>query len=117
MALGSEGGSFFSVFPPSNFDPDLSTLQAGTYDSLAHLHFDPPPTPGSSGGPIIDEESGSVIGVMLGTQLVSQVEGTRGWGVPSEMIFEVSTHQWSLGRSLASGGSCADGPGCGCVDV
>ena len=86
----------FCVFPPSNFDPDLSTLQAGTYDSLAHLHFDPPPTPGSSGGPIIDEESGSVIGVMLGTQLVSQVEGTRGWGVPSEMIFEVSTSQYGL---------------------
>ena len=30
-----------------------------------------------------------MIGVMLGTQLVSQVEGVRGWGVPSEMIFEV----------------------------
>ncbi|TFK87949.1 hypothetical protein K466DRAFT_575602 [Polyporus arcularius HHB13444] len=61
----------------------------GTYDSLAHLHFDPPPTPGSSGGPIIDEESGSVIGVILGTQLVNQVEGVRGWGVPAEMIYEM----------------------------
>ncbi|PIL32150.1 hypothetical protein GSI_06856 [Ganoderma sinense ZZ0214-1] len=61
----------------------------GTYDSLAHLHFDPPPTPGSSGGPIVDEESGSVIGVVLGTQLVNQVEGVKGWGVPAEMIFEM----------------------------
>ena len=89
----------FCVFPPSNFDSDLSTLQAGTYDSLAHLHFEPPPTPGSSGGPIVDEESGSVIGVMLGTQLVSQVEGVRGWGVPSEMIFEVRASCSSLGKS------------------
>ncbi|KAI0768470.1 hypothetical protein BD413DRAFT_430127, partial [Trametes elegans] len=61
----------------------------GTYDSLAHLHFDPPPTPGSSGGPIIDEESGAVIGVILGTQLVSQVQGVRGWGAPAEMIYEM----------------------------
>ncbi|EJF66531.1 hypothetical protein DICSQDRAFT_75306 [Dichomitus squalens LYAD-421 SS1] len=61
----------------------------GTYDALAHLHFEPPPTPGSSGGPIVDEESGSVIGVVLGNQLVNQVEGVRGWGVPAEMIFEM----------------------------
>lgn len=67
----------------------VTLCQPGTYDSLAHLHFEPPPTAGSSGGPIIDEESGSVIGIVLGTQLVNQVEGVRGWGVPAEMIFEV----------------------------
>ncbi|KAI8995296.1 hypothetical protein BD414DRAFT_410874 [Trametes punicea] len=61
----------------------------GTYDSLAHLYFDPPPTPGSSGGPIIDEESGAVVGVILGTQLVNQLQGVRGWGVPAETIFEM----------------------------
>ncbi|KAI0824162.1 hypothetical protein BC628DRAFT_1411100 [Trametes gibbosa] len=61
----------------------------GTYDSLAHLHFDPPPTQGSSGGPIVDEESGAVVGVVLGTQLVSHLQGVRGWGVPAEMIFEM----------------------------
>ena len=74
---------------------------------MAHLHFDPPPTPGSSGGPIIDEESGSVIGVILGTQLVNQVEGVRGWGVPAEMIYEV--------RSMLNSGMCADW--CFCADV
>ena len=43
----------------------------------------------------MDEESGSVIGVVLGTQLVNQVEGVKGWGVPAEMIFEVSLlHLW-----------------------
>ncbi|KAJ3998448.1 hypothetical protein F5050DRAFT_1544675, partial [Lentinula boryana] len=62
----------------------------GTYDALSHLLFSPLPTAGSSGGPIIDEETGAVIGVMLGTRMDNRVEGTRGWGVPSETIFEVS---------------------------
>lgn len=39
----------------------------------------------------MDEESGAVVGVVLGTQLVNNVEGVRGWGVPAEAIFEVST--------------------------
>ncbi|PCH33473.1 hypothetical protein WOLCODRAFT_135150 [Wolfiporia cocos MD-104 SS10] len=61
----------------------------GTYDALSHLLFDPTPTPGSSGGPIIDEESGAVIGVVLGTQMQNRLQGVCGWGVPSEMIFEM----------------------------
>ncbi|TFL06413.1 hypothetical protein BDV98DRAFT_600464 [Pterulicium gracile] len=63
--------------------------QPGTYDSLAHLLFEPPPTAGSSGGPIVDEESGAVVGVMLGTRMDSPVEGLRGWGVPSEVVYEL----------------------------
>ncbi|TDL28560.1 hypothetical protein BD410DRAFT_824260 [Rickenella mellea] len=61
----------------------------GTYDALSHLLFTPPPTAGSSGGPIVDEESGAVIGVMLGTRVDNRVEGLRGSGVPSEVIFEM----------------------------
>ncbi|KAH9947980.1 hypothetical protein B0H21DRAFT_690948 [Amylocystis lapponica] len=63
--------------------------QPGTYDALSHMLFDPPPTPGSSGGPIVDEESGAVVGVMLGTQLQNRIEGVRGWGAPAESIFEM----------------------------
>lgn len=37
----------------------------------------------------MDEESGSVVAVVLGTQLVSQIEGIKGRGVPAEMIFSV----------------------------
>ncbi|KAF5368477.1 hypothetical protein D9758_002379 [Tetrapyrgos nigripes] len=61
----------------------------GTYDALNHMLFRPLPTAGSSGGPIIDEESGAVVGVMLGTRMDNRIEGLRGWGVPSETIFEV----------------------------
>ncbi|KAF8213319.1 hypothetical protein K438DRAFT_1565602 [Mycena galopus ATCC 62051] len=63
--------------------------QPGTYDSLSHMLFSPLPTPGSSGGPIVDEESGAVVGVVLGTRMDNRVEGVRGWGVPSETIFEM----------------------------
>jgi len=63
--------------------------QPGTYDALSHLLFEPLPTPGSTGGPIVDEETGAVVGVMLGTRMDNRVEGVRGWGVPSETIFEM----------------------------
>ncbi|KIK71258.1 hypothetical protein GYMLUDRAFT_148604 [Collybiopsis luxurians FD-317 M1] len=61
----------------------------GTYDALSHLLFMPLPTAGSSGGPLIDEETGAVIGVMLGTRMDNRVEGMKGWGAPSESIFEM----------------------------
>jgi hypothetical protein len=51
--------------------------------------FQPLPTTGSSGGPIVDENTGSVVGVMLGTRMDNSIEGMRGWGVPAETIFEV----------------------------
>jgi hypothetical protein len=52
--------------------------------------FRPQPTAGSSGGPIVDEESGAVVGVMLGTRVDNAAVGVRGWGVPAEAIFEAS---------------------------
>ncbi|GJE85958.1 hypothetical protein PsYK624_020380 [Phanerochaete sordida] len=61
----------------------------GTYDALSHLLFEPIPTPGSSGGPIVDEESGAVVGIVLGSRMDNRIEGMRGWGVPAEMIFEM----------------------------
>ncbi|OCH96620.1 hypothetical protein OBBRIDRAFT_787189 [Obba rivulosa] len=61
----------------------------GTYDALSHLLFEPPPTSGSSGGPIVDEDSGAVVGVMLGTQMRNRLEGVCGWGAPSETIYEM----------------------------
>ena len=64
--------------------------QTGTYDELAHVLFEPCPTAGSSGGPIIDEQTGAVVGVVRGTRMDSSVEGLRGWGTPAETIFEAS---------------------------
>ncbi|KAF9505636.1 hypothetical protein BS47DRAFT_1306328 [Hydnum rufescens UP504] len=62
----------------------------GTYDTLAHILYSPIPTPGSSGGPIVDEESGAVIGMVTGHERSNRVEGHRGFGTPAEAIFHVS---------------------------
>jgi len=56
---------------------------------LNHILFTPTPTAGSSGGPIVDEETGAVVGVILGSRMDNRVEGVRGWGVPAEAIFEM----------------------------
>src|SRR5277367_2814890 len=64
-------------------------FQPGTYDSLSYMHFSPPPTSGASGGPIVDEETGAVVGVVQGSMMVNRVQGQLGWGTPSEAIFEV----------------------------
>ncbi|KAF9270445.1 hypothetical protein L218DRAFT_35095 [Marasmius fiardii PR-910] len=46
----------------------------GTYDALSHMLFAPLPTPGSSGGPIVDEDSGAVVGVSLGSMMDNRIE-------------------------------------------
>jgi len=52
------------------------------------MMFTPLPTSGSPGRPIVDEDTGAVIGMVLGSQMdVSRVDGMRGWDV--EVIFEV----------------------------
>lgn len=68
----------------------MQITQPGTYDALSHMMFTPLPTSGSSGGPIVDEDTGAVVGMVLGSQMDgSRVDGMRGWGVPAEVIFEV----------------------------
>ena len=51
--------------------------------------FTPFPTAGSSGGPIVEESSGTVVGMTLGSRQDDRVQGVRGWGTPSESIYEV----------------------------
>ncbi|KAH8991999.1 hypothetical protein EDB92DRAFT_617748 [Lactarius akahatsu] len=63
---------------------DFSGREAspGTYDALSHMFFHPLPTPGSSGGPIVDENSGAVVGVMLGSRMDSFRRGNARVGCP-----------------------------------
>lgn len=45
------------------------------------------PPPGSSGGPVVDVETGSVVGVVRGHKM-SPLEGRRGDAIPAEKVFE-----------------------------
>lgn len=75
----------------------MQITQPGTYDALSHMMFTPLPTSGSSGGPIVDEDTGTVVGMVLGSQMDgSRVDGMRGWGVPAEVIFEVGSIHLNL---------------------
>lgn len=79
--------------------------RAGTYDDLAQLDFkllsdnvhNPPalqqkaqtlsfPPPGSSGGPIVDAQTGAVVGITRGVKM-GVLEGRRGDGIPAERLF------------------------------
>ncbi|WVQ99115.1 hypothetical protein IAU59_006247 [Kwoniella sp. CBS 9459] len=61
----------------------------GTSSSLPYIVFSDRPKPGSSGGPILDAQSGAVIGVVSGSRTLSAVEGERGYGSSAENIFEL----------------------------
>lgn len=79
--------------------------RTGTYDDLAQLDFklltdnvhNPPalqekaqtlsfPPPGSSGGPIVDVQTGAVVGITRGVKM-GVLEGRRGDGIPAERLF------------------------------
>lgn len=45
------------------------------------------PPPGSSGGPVVDVETGSVVGIVRGHKM-SALEGRRGDAIPAEKVFE-----------------------------
>ena len=60
------------------------------------------PTPGSSGAPIVDDETGAVVGVILGSRMdYGRVEGLTAWGVPAEAIYEASQTGLSANLSLS----------------
>lgn len=89
-------------------DPIGSRADTGTYDELAQMDFaldwgapETPasvrasastsaamfPMPGSSGGPVVDVESGSVVGIVRG-QRSSKLGENLGDAVPAEKVFE-----------------------------
>ncbi|SCV71354.1 BQ2448_2942 [Microbotryum intermedium] len=64
------------------------TAETGAYDELSSLRFSSLPNPRSSGGPIVDVESGAVVGVVRGSTKAYGDREERGWGTPAEKIFE-----------------------------
>ncbi|SPO22488.1 uncharacterized protein UTRI_01166 [Ustilago trichophora] len=74
-ALSSSGGS-------SSSGTGRELMESQTRKPLPNF-----PPPGSSGGPVVDVESGSVVGVVRGHKM-SALEGRRGDAVPAEKVFE-----------------------------
>lgn len=79
-----------------------TSVQAGTLSQLPHLLTSVLPSQGSSGGPIIDSNSGAVVGMISGRRMDNRVEGERGWGAAAEGIFEVCCSTLALARILKS---------------
>lgn len=79
------GGSSSSS---NNSHPSTPTL-SGSSSSRGFGGYGVPnfPPPGSSGGPIVDCETGAVVGVTRGCKM-SSLGGRRGEGIPSEKICE-----------------------------
>ncbi|PWN28599.1 hypothetical protein BDZ90DRAFT_231581 [Jaminaea rosea] len=92
-------GESVSAFVPGAAQPD-STSQDGALSNATGSStstrgiggYGVPnfPPPGSSGGPIVDAQSGAVVGVTRGCKM-STVGGRRGEGIPSEKICEFFT--------------------------
>ena len=66
------------------------------------MSFMPIPTAGSSGGPIVDEENGAVVGLIRGSKLDNRHEGLRGWAIPAEAIYEVFIFSYKAITTLAA---------------
>lgn len=64
-------------------------LEAGIHSSLPHILTSVLPTAGSSGGPMINADTGCVVGVISGRRMDNRVEGERGWGSSGEGVFEM----------------------------
>lgn len=61
------------------------------------------PPPGSSGGPVVDVETGSVVGIVRGHKM-SPLEGRRGDAIPAEKVFECESY--SMRRLCKSNRGC-----------
>ncbi|GAA6044237.1 hypothetical protein JCM8097_002189 [Rhodosporidiobolus ruineniae] len=65
------------------------TAETGTYDELGTLWTTATPTPGSSGGPVVCKETGSVVGVTRGSSHQYGDKQGYGFATPAEKILEM----------------------------
>ncbi|BGP18478.1 hypothetical protein JCM10213_001207 [Rhodosporidiobolus nylandii] len=65
------------------------TAETGSYDELACMWMSATPTPGSSGGPVVCRETGSVVGVTRGSSHTYGERQQYGFATPAEKILEM----------------------------
>lgn len=64
--------------------------QTGSYDDLAKMKISTIPEGGCSGGPVVDVETGAVVGIVRGSTHAYGDRQRRGFATPAEKVFEVS---------------------------
>lgn len=62
--------------------------QTGTYDELSSMMYSHAPSNGSSGGPILNAQTHSVVGIVRGSELNYTNRKCVGFAIPSEGLFE-----------------------------
>jgi len=62
--------------------------ETGTYDQLSSMMYSHPPSNGSSGGPILNKETRSVVGIVRGSEVSYANRKLIGFATPSECLFE-----------------------------
>lgn len=74
---------------PRTHPTPTTTTQTGTYDDLALMHMTTLPRHGSSGGPLVDVDSGAVVGIIRGSTHAYGDRAARGFATPAERVFEL----------------------------
>lgn len=67
----------------------LRNTQVGTYDSLSDMIITALPSPGASGGPVVDE-AGCVVGIVRGWRSAYDERTTSGFASPAQALWEVA---------------------------
>ncbi|CAF3469627.1 unnamed protein product [Rotaria sp. Silwood1] len=63
-------------------------VETGTYDELHSMMYSHPPSNGSSGGPIVNKETRSVVGIVRGREMSYANQKLIGFATPSECLLE-----------------------------
>ena len=63
-------------------------VATGTYDELSSMMYSHSPAGGSSGGAILSRETGSVVGIVRGSELSYANRKLMGFAIPSECLLE-----------------------------
>ncbi|CAO1637876.1 unnamed protein product [Parajaminaea phylloscopi] len=89
QAYGSQGSTASSTATGPS-PPTIASTLSSPHRGAGGYGVPNFPPPGSSGGPIVDYETGAVVGVTRGCKM-SSLGGRRGEGIPSEKICEFFT--------------------------
>ena len=69
-------------------DQNGHEAESGTYDQLSCLLYSHMPTLGSSGGPILNKDTNTVVGIIRGNEMNYSLRKQIGFATPSECLFE-----------------------------